>query len=134
LYLGRWELPYDVFFDAVPASHRAFFAELLLCYQSPDCICTHAGLNPRVSNLAQQTLESLVWGDAAFPAEYLAEPTVVYGHWNNADLEPDGWPRPRVVGNTIGIDTVSHGVLTAIRLPDRQIFQSDRHVAPKCVV
>jgi hypothetical protein len=32
-----------------------------------------------------------------------------------------------MVGNTIGIDTIGHGVLTAIRLPDRQLFQSSLH-------
>jgi hypothetical protein len=42
-------------------------------------------------------------------------------------LDDDGWPAPRIVGNTIGIDTISHGVLTAIRMPERRIFQSTRH-------
>ena len=131
LYLGRCELPYDVFFDAMPASHRAFFAELLPYFESPDCICAHAGVNPRVSNLAEQPMEALVWGAAAFPAEYRGERTVVYGHRNNADIDAQGWPGPRIVGNTIGVDTISHDVLTAIRMPDRQVFQSDRHAAPK---
>jgi hypothetical protein len=35
--------------------------------------------------------------------------------------------RPALRGRTIGLDTISHGVLTAIRLPDRRIFQSGRH-------
>jgi hypothetical protein len=51
----------------------------------------------------------------------------VYGHWNNADVGADGWPRPMVIGNTVGIDTISHGVLTAIRMPDRRVFQSGRY-------
>ncbi len=134
LYLGRCDLPYDVLFDAVPPSHRAFFAQLGLSFQSDDCICTHAGLDPRVTVLAEQTLESLVWGNAAFPADYRGEPTVVYGHWNNADLDALGWPTPRIAGNTIGIDTISHGVLTAIRMPDRQVFQSARHAGMSLAV
>ena len=56
---------------------------------------------------------------------------VVVFHWNNAELDADGWPRPKIVGNTIGIDTISHGVLTAIRMPDRQVFQSARHAQSK---
>jgi hypothetical protein len=32
-----------------------------------------------------------------------------------------------VIGNTVGIDTISHGVLTAIRMPDRQAFQGGRY-------
>jgi serine/threonine protein phosphatase 1 len=129
LYIGRCELPYGVFFDSVPASHRTFFSELALCFQTPDCICTHAGLNPQVAHLPDQSPASLLWGHEAFPAEYCGEATVVYGHWNNADLDERGWPRPRIVGNTIGIDTISHGVLTAIRIPDRRVIQSSRHCA-----
>ena len=41
-------------------------------------------------------------------------------------LQPDGWPRPRITANTIGLDTISRGVLSAIRLPDRTVFQSRR--------
>lgn len=134
LYLGRYDLPYGVFFDAVPPSHRQFFAQLRLSFQSSDCICTHAGLDPGVTALADQTLESLVWGHAAFPVDYRGEPTVVYGHWNNANLDAQGWPTPRIVGNTIGIDTISHGVLTAIRMPDRRVFQSARHAATRLAV
>ena len=35
-----------------------------------------------------------------------------------------GWPAPTILGRTIGIDTISHGVLTAVRLPDMNVFQS----------
>ena len=131
LYLGRCELPYDVFFNTLPASHREFFAGLLPYFESPDCICAHAGVNPKLPTLAEQPLEALVWGDPAFPAEYRGERPVVYGHRNNADIDEQGWPRPRIVGNTIGIDTIAHAVLTAIRMPDRQVFQSDRHGPPR---
>jgi serine/threonine protein phosphatase 1 len=127
MYEQDCAIPYDVFFDTLPAPHRAFFAGLILSFQSPDCICTHAGVNPRLAGLADQPRRALIWGDAAFPAEYRGETPVVYGHWNNADLDAEQWPRPRIAGNTIGIDTVSHGVLTAIRMPDRRVFQSGRH-------
>jgi hypothetical protein len=33
-----------------------------------------------------------------------------------------------VQGRTIGIDTISHGVLTAIRLPDERVYQSGRYL------
>ena len=55
---------------------------------------------------------------------------VVYGHWNNATLNADGWPAPTIVGRTLGIDTISHGVLTAVRLPDQRVFQSARYEVP----
>jgi serine/threonine protein phosphatase 1 len=127
LYLGRRELPYKQFFDSLPASHRAFFAELLPFLKTPDCVCTHAGLDPRVQELTDQTLESLIWGGPGFPAEYRGAAVVVYGHWNNSELDAHAWPRPSIAGNTIGIDTIAHGVLTAIRMPDRAVFQSGRH-------
>ena len=66
-------------------------------------------------------------GTRNFQPSHRGETPVVYGHWNNADLDAAEWPRPRIAGNTIGIDTVSHGVLTAIRIPDRRVFQSGRH-------
>ena len=34
--------------------------------------------------------------------------------------------RASVVATSIGIDTISHGILTAFRLPDRRVFQSAR--------
>jgi hypothetical protein len=41
-----------------------------------------------------------------------------------------GWPMPAIVGRTVGIDTIAHGVLTALRLPEHRVFQSARHDAP----
>jgi hypothetical protein len=51
---------------------------------------------------------------------------VIYGHFNNAVLDAAGWPHPRITQHALGIDTISHGVLTAVRLPDRKVFQSHR--------
>jgi hypothetical protein len=42
-------------------------------------------------------------------------------------MDQRGWPTPRIVGSTIGLDTISHGVLSAVRLPDRLLIQSERH-------
>jgi diadenosine tetraphosphatase ApaH/serine/threonine PP2A family protein phosphatase len=74
----------------------------------------------------KQAPNDLIWGGGTFPDGYDGEDIVVYGHRNNATLDADGWPRPTTNGRTIGIDTISHGVLTAIRLPDRKLFQSAR--------
>lgn len=129
LFLGNRTLPYGVFFDAMLVAHRAFFETLAPYFQGPDCICTHAGLNPHVKRLADQSLQPIIWGHDAFPAPYDGEVPVVYGHWNNGVIDARGWPGPHIVGNTIGIDTIAHGVLTAIRQPERYIFQSDRFAA-----
>jgi len=128
IYEEQVPLPYDVFFDQVPAAHLQFFERLRTCHRSPDCICAHAGVDPRVSSLEAQSQRALVWGVLTFPGQYQGPDIVVYGHHHNATLDGDGWPSPAVVGSTIGIDSIAHGVLTAVRLPDRRVFQSARHL------
>ena len=124
LFLENPHLPYEAFFDAVPADHIRFFRELKPFHRSPDVICVHAGmsldgvLDPLDDNVH-------VWGPLGFPEEYEGQAPVVYGHRNNGVLEADGSVRPRVGKNrTYGIDTISHGVLTAMRFPDERIFQA----------
>jgi serine/threonine protein phosphatase 1 len=129
LFLRRCQLPYDRFFEAMPESHLAFFTSLALYYEGPDAVCTHAGLDPHVDTVSEQSPRCFVWGHQAFPSGYRGSRPIVYGHYDNADVDQHGWPGPRFTGNTIGIDTIAHGVLTAIRLPDRRVFQSARHIA-----
>ena len=119
LIIGDVALPYGAFFDS-----------LAFCLQTPDCICSHGGLDTRIATLADQPAESLMWGAGLFPDGYDDGPTVVYGHWNDAAIDANGWPQPVIIGNTIGIDTIAHGVLTAVRMPDRRFFQSARHPDP----
>jgi serine/threonine protein phosphatase 1 len=120
-------LPYQVFFDAIPSRHLEFFQGLKLFYQTSDAIFAHAGIDPRVRELERQHSMSLLMGTLGFVDGHEGPDVVVYGHLNNATLDGEGWPQPRVLRWTIGIDTISHGVLTAIRLPDRAIFQSSRY-------
>ena len=126
IYLEKCALPYELFFDAIPEEHRLFFHQLVDYHETPDCVCVHAGLDTAVHALDEQTARDLRWGGDGFPEGYRGAKPVVYGHWNNALIEA-GWPRPRIIGATIGIDTISHGVLTAVRLPDREVFQSARY-------
>lgn len=125
LYAGRCELPYQLFVDAMPEAHREFFASLQLYHETRDCLCVHAGVDPAVPQLAEQPAWAMVWGVPTFPAAYAAATPIVYGHRNNARPGADGWPVPQIVGNTIGVDSISCGVLTAIRMPDRTVFQSN---------
>jgi len=128
LYMEQCELPYGIFFDCLPPEHVAFFEGLRPYHRTVDCICTHGGLDPLVPRLEEQTRHALIWGSGAFPAGYQGAEILVYGHRNNAELNVDGWPAPRIVGRTIGLDTIKHGVLTAMRLPDRRLFQSARYL------
>lgn len=127
LFTDRCDLPYRAFFEAMPASHDAFLTRLVLSFRTGDCLCTHGGLDTRLGSFADQTAESLIWGGGQFPDGYSGDRPLVYGHWHNATLDANGWPQPLVIGETIGIDTIAHGVLTAIRMPERRIFQSARH-------
>jgi serine/threonine protein phosphatase 1 len=129
IYLGTASVPYDAFFDTVPDEHLDFFEHLQPVVETDDCICVHAGVRIDGAGTGPQTADDFVWGgDAGFPHEYAGEKIVVYGHRDNAVLDERGWPAPRIAGRTIGIDTISHGVLTAIRLPDGHVMQSARYV------
>lgn len=121
-------LPYQVFFDAMPKAHILFFQSLAPYYRGSDGICVHGGLDHNGTPLEAQPLEMLLWGRDGFPEDYDGAETVAYGHWDNTELDDQGWPRPKIIGLTIGVDTISHGVLTAVRLSDRRVFQSSRHL------
>jgi serine/threonine protein phosphatase 1 len=127
LFAKRMTLPYDLFFSSLPADHIAFFENLVPYHRTAEAIFVHGGLDPHIPTLEHQLTKALVWGTDGFPESYRGDVCVVYGHWNNAILDINGWPHPRIVSRTIGIDTIAHGVLTAVRLPDRLVFQSARH-------
>jgi serine/threonine protein phosphatase 1 len=126
LYMEQASLPYDVFFDAMPESHRRFFESLRLVHVTADAVCVHAGIDPDVAAIEDQFPRTFLWGAGAFPEGYAGERPVVYGHFNNAVFDDSGWPHPRITGKTVGIDTIAHGVLTAVRLPEGRVFQSRR--------
>jgi serine/threonine protein phosphatase 1 len=124
-FLRRIPLPYDGFFDAMPEAHRRFLETLSVMLENEDGVFVHGGVDCRAP-LDQQPIETLIWGGDGFPEGYHGPKVVVYGHWNDAVVDGAGWPHPNVADHTIGIDTISHGVLTAVRMPDRRVFQSAR--------
>jgi len=120
-------LPYEIFFSHVPQTHISFLKSLVPCHQTEDAICVHGGVDPDIADLDQQPVSVLVWGIADFMDRYDGRSSVVYGHWDNAVLDAAGWPWPRFGKRTVGIDTISHGVLTALCLPGGTVVQSRRH-------
>jgi len=125
LVMGKVELPYHLFFDALPPDHLDFFRNLRLYHRTPDVVCVHGGLDPRKGPVEQQSRKALIWGTDDFVEAYDGDDIIVYGHWRNCVIGDDGLPRPRIGnGKTYGIDTIAHGVLTAIRFPGERIFQS----------
>jgi hypothetical protein len=75
----------------------------------------------------KQPHSALVWASSGrFPDEYVGPELVVYGHHNDARHNGKGDLELAIGSHCIGIDTITHGVLTAIRLPDRKLFRADR--------
>jgi len=127
LITERVRIPYEIFFDLLPPDHMAFFQNLKPFHRAEGVVCVHAGVEPEGRPLHSQDLEVLIWGPEGFPDGYIGREAIVYGHWDNATEDENGWPQPCIKENhTFGIDTISKGVLTAIRLPDGKIFQSKR--------
>lgn len=122
------ELSYEAFFDAMPASHKQFFKELQLFFRADDTLFVHAGIDPDGGPAEEQDSRELTWGLCHnFPDAYRGGDRVVYGHHDNSVVDEKGWPGPFVVDDlTYGIDSISAGVLTAIRMPDAEVFQSAR--------
>lgn len=126
LYLNPGPLPYEQFFDAMPPAHRAFLDGLRPYTETCDVVCVHGGVDARGGPPNQQSAQSLVWGTRDFQTEYEGPAWLVYGHWHNTTRDESGRCVPAVIGRTIGIDTIDHGVLTAVRFPDLRVFQSGR--------
>ena len=122
------ELPYEAFFETMPDSHRRFFRGLRLFHKADSAIFVHAGVDPDGGAPEEQNSRELTWGLVHdFPEGYRGPDKVVYGHRNNCFIDANGGPRPRIVNElTYGIDSISTGVLTAIRMPDGKVFQSER--------
>jgi Calcineurin-like phosphoesterase len=126
LFTDKAALPYAAFFEAIPEDHIRFFRELRPYHRPADVICVHGGMS------LDGVLDPLddhvhVWGPPGFPEDYEGDAPVVYGHRDNAVVAADGSVRPFVGANrTFGIDTISHGILTAMRFPDETVIQSGR--------
>jgi serine/threonine protein phosphatase 1 len=127
MYTGRVSLPYDRFFRSMPASHRDLLMSLWTFVRTDDVICVHGGVPLGDLPLDRAAQSDLVWGSSGFPAAYTGSENVVYGHWNDCPIGSDDWPSVRVTGRAYGIDSIAHGVLTALRFPDLKVYQSGRH-------
>jgi serine/threonine protein phosphatase 1 len=105
---------------SVPFAVGDWLEETRIDYEDEHAYYVHAGLLPgklisRTSGLHK------MWGAKGFlESRYDWGKPVVFGHWN--------LPEPLMQANKIGIDTGAFrsGRLTAVRLPDRQIFQVQR--------
>ena len=120
-------MPYERFFERVPMSHLTLFKDMRYFYRSAEATCVHGGVPVDGTPPAEDDGGRLVWGHPDFPEGYRGEARVCYGHHDDGVEDENGWPHPRVLnGRTFGIDTISHGVLTAMRFSDLTVFQSAR--------
>ena len=95
----------------IPKSHREFFMNLQLYFETDDYLFVHAGLRPNIP-LERQDPHDLVWiREDFFMADVQYEKTIIFGH--------TPFREPLVQPGKIGIDTgaVYGNKLTCIELP-----------------
>ena len=105
---------------SVPFAVGDWLEETRIEYEDDYAYYVHAGVLPGKAVWKTSGLHKM-WGARGFlESSYDWGKPIVFGHWNL--LEPLMQP------NKIGIDTGAYrsGTLTAVRLPDRQIFQVRR--------
>jgi serine/threonine protein phosphatase 1 len=104
----------------LPFAVGDFLEETRIEFEDGYAYYVHAGVLP--GKPPAQTADFLkMWGPKGFlESTYDWGKPVVFGHWR--------LPAPLVQFNKIGIDTgaCESGILTAVRLPDRQLFQVRR--------
>jgi serine/threonine protein phosphatase 1 len=123
LIIENLPLPYDLFFESIPGSHMKFFEEMKNYHETEIAIFTHAGVDPEIIELENMDDRKFKWGFEGFPEKYKGHKTVVYGHYSNKAIKANGMVKPYIIGNTVCIDTQSHGVLSAIQLPEKKLLQ-----------
>jgi serine/threonine protein phosphatase 1 len=111
----------------LPPEHENFFEALRLYHVEGDYLFVHAGLGRALVRggdlafaLRRVRPEELLWDRSTMDLPHDLGVTIVYGHTPRSDFQVR-WNPPW----SIGIDTgaVYGGPLTAIRLPDEEVFQ-----------
>jgi serine/threonine protein phosphatase 1 len=104
----------------IPYEIGHFLEETLLDYEDANGIYVHAGLRPGLPPWRTSAMAKM-WGASDFiKSGYDWGKPVVFGHVI--------YDEPLMQPNKIGIDTGAYetGILTAVRLPDRALFQTHR--------
>ena len=126
-YFGREKADPESF--QLPPAHARFYESLALTHSEGDYFFVHAGLGERGLQSADlayavrtSRFEDLLWNRTTADLPHNLGVTVVYGHTPRSDFGVR-WNEPF----SIGIDTGATygGPLTAIRLPDQAVVQSD---------
>ncbi len=120
-------LSFRIFFDSMPKDHLEFLINGLTRYYACDgLICTHSGIRPNLP-LSEQTEVDLYWNDPAKMMKSWKGPqTLVIGHRDTANIDTSLEGKPIIKEHIALLDTgaYKHGILTAVRFPDRKVLQS----------
>jgi serine/threonine protein phosphatase 1 len=104
----------------VPFAVGDWLEETRIEYEDEHAYYVHAGLLPGKPVWRTPDYQKM-WGAQGFlESDYNWGKLVVFGHWK--------FTEPLLRPNKIGVDTgaYKYGILTAVRLPDRKIFQAQR--------
>jgi Calcineurin-like phosphoesterase. len=102
----------------IPADVGEWLSKTRIDYEDQYAYYVHAGVTPNMPFSQCDTFIKL-WGDADFfKTRYQWQKLIVFGHYQMKE--------PLIEPYKIGIDTGAYqtGILTAIRLPDRKLFQT----------
>ncbi len=111
----------------LPPGHEEFYRKLLPYYIDTRYLFVHAGIAQEVmacTDISQAVAESrpadILWNRNTGFLPHKLDTTIVYGHTPVSDFSVQ-WNRP----HSIGIDTGATygGKLTALRLPDEELYQ-----------
>lgn len=111
----------------IPTDIGEWLAKTRIDYENQHAYYVHAGLIPGKPFWSTSPMEKM-WGARGFAErDYNWGKPVVFGHWEVEE--------PNIRPYKIGIDTGAWhtGILTAIQLPSRQIFQAKREQVTKSI-
>ena len=121
-------LSYQEFFQKVPAEHKELIETMVDYHRDGEALFVHGGVSSNYTTIEEEPGQALRWGHEDFPDDYHGAETIIYGHWSKRAVVRDGRAIPYEKNKTICIDTMKHGVLTGIWMPDRRIVQSNSYL------
>jgi len=111
----------------LPETHKIFFNNLKLFYESEDFIAVHAGLNPEVDDIKKQSAYDLLWiREEFYYSKKKWDKTIIFGHTPVSYLNSDSNIYVDNKINIIGIDTgamVENFPLTCFIWPEKRVIQ-----------